>query len=170
MPITYIDRWTVSLWPRYRRSPQRQIADQFRYQRHFPAQESHLEQSHGRQLLWELRARNSTDSIRERWIGDSWIIELVCSGKREDKRFRHVYHLITAMRTSSKALLRLVRQRWVIENKWHWVRDVQLGEDAHRYAERNGVQALALLRTLSLNLLRTNGYPTTHKVVCPVWN
>ncbi|MGL6134259.1 MAG: transposase, partial [Prochlorococcaceae cyanobacterium] len=38
-----------------------------------------------------------------------------------------------------------MRQRWAIENEWHWVRDVQLGEDAHRYAERNGVQALALL-------------------------
>ena len=64
----------------------------------------------------------------------------------------------TTMHTSPKALLRLVRQRWAIENEWHWVRDVQLGEDAHRYAERNGVQTLALLRTLGLNLLRTNGF------------
>jgi len=62
------------------------------------------------------------------------------------------------MRTSPKTLLRLVRQRWAIENEWHWVRDVQLGEDAHRYAERNGVQTLALLRTLGLNPLRTNGF------------
>ncbi len=62
------------------------------------------------------------------------------------------------MRTSSKALLRLVRQRWAIENEWHWVCDVQLGEHAHRYAERNGVQVLALLRTLGLRLLQTNGF------------
>ena len=64
----------------------------------------------------------------------------------------------TTMRTSPKALLRLVRQRWAIENEWHWVRDVQLGEDAHRDAERNGVQTLALLRTMGLNLLRTHGF------------
>jgi hypothetical protein len=50
------------------------------------------------------------------------------------------------------------QQRWAIENEWHWVLDVQLGEDAHRCAERNGFQALALLRTLDLNLLRTNGF------------
>jgi hypothetical protein len=41
-------------------------------------------------------------------------------------------------------------------------RDGQLGEYAHRYAEGhyecNGVQALALLRTLGLNLLRINGF------------
>jgi hypothetical protein len=67
------------------RTLHRQIADQFRYQRHFPVQESHFEQSHGRQVLWELRARNATDAIRERWIGASWIIELVSSGKRDGK-------------------------------------------------------------------------------------
>ncbi len=50
-----------------------------------------------------------------------------------------------------------MRQRWAIENQWHWPRDTQLGEDAHRYSQRNGVQALALLRTLALNLLRGNG-------------
>ena len=44
------------------------------------------------------------------------------------------------------------------ENQWHWPRDTQLGEDAHRYSQRNGVQVSALLRTLALNLLRSNGF------------
>jgi hypothetical protein len=109
-------------------------------------------------VLWELRARNATDVIRERWLGASWIIQLVTSGHRDGKPFRHVHHFITTLRTTPKALLRLVRQRWAIENEWHWPRDTQLGEDAHRYAERNGVQVLALLRTLALNLLRSNGF------------
>jgi hypothetical protein len=45
-----------------------------------------------------------------------------------------------------------------IEYSWHWVRDTQLREDAHRYRERNGVQVLAGLRTVALNLLRLNGF------------
>ncbi|QPN70336.1 hypothetical protein [Synechococcus sp. CBW1108] len=48
----------------------------------------------------------------------------------------------TTLRTCPKALLRLVRQRWAIENQWHWPRDTQLDEDAPRYAQRNGVQVL----------------------------
>jgi hypothetical protein len=44
------------------------------------------------------------------------------------------------------------------KNQWHWPRDTQLGEDAHHYAQRNGVQVLALLRTLALNLLRCNSF------------
>jgi hypothetical protein len=65
---------------------------------------------------------------------------------------------ITSMRTSPNALLRIVHQRWAIENQWHWPRDTQLGEVAHRYTHSNGLQVLALLRTIALNILRWNGF------------
>ena len=135
-----------------------QIASQFYGHRHFPVVISDFEASHGRHVRWQLRARNATDAIRERWVGASWIIELVSSGRRDGEPFHHVHLFITTLRTSSKALLRLVRQRWAIENQWHWPRDTQLGEDAHRYSHRNGVQVLALLRTMAMNLLRWNGF------------
>ena len=43
-----------------------------------------------------------------------------------------------------------VRDRWSIENSWHWPRDTQLKEDAHRYRELNDVQILATLRSLAI--------------------
>ena len=135
-----------------------QIVAQFRGYRHFPVVISDVDAGHGRQVRWTLRARNATDSIRERWVGASWIVELVSTGWRDGKPFHHIHLFITTLRTSPKALLRLIRQRWAIENQWHWPRDTQLGEDAHRYSQRNGVQVLALLRTLALNLLRCNGF------------
>jgi hypothetical protein len=52
----------------------------------------------------------------------------------------------------------LIRQRWSIENEWHWVRDPQLGEDAHRYANRTGAAVFSFLRTVVMNLLRRGGY------------
>jgi len=57
----------------------------------------------------------------------------------------------------SAAGVRVVRNRWSIENSWHWVRDVTLREDAHRYRETNGVQIVAMLRTMAINSLRLNG-------------
>jgi len=50
------------------------------------------------------------------------------------------------------------RQRWSIENEWHWARDAQLGEDAHRYANRTGAAVFSLLRTIAMNLLRLGGH------------
>jgi len=99
----------------------RQIVAQFRGHRHFPVEISDFEAVHGRQVRWDLRASNATEAIRERWSGASWIIELVSTGVPEGNQFRHVHHFITTLRTSPKALLRLVRQRWAIENEWHWV-------------------------------------------------
>ena len=50
------------------------------------------------------------------------------------------------MRRTPEALLRLVRQRWRIQNEWHWARDTQMAGDAHRYANRIGVLMFAFLR------------------------
>ena len=51
-----------------------------------------------------------------------------------------------------------VRDRWSIENAWHWPRDTQLREDAHRYRETNGVQIMVALRSLAMNALRIDGF------------
>jgi hypothetical protein len=69
-----------------------QIVAQFRGHRHFPVEISDFEAGHGRQVRWDLRARNATEAIRERWSGASWIIELVSIGVRDGKPFRYVHH------------------------------------------------------------------------------
>ncbi len=51
-----------------------------------------------------------------------------------------------------------MRDRWPIENSWHWPRDTQLKEDAYRYRETNGVQIMATLRSLAMNTLRLDGF------------
>ena len=66
--------------------------------------------------------------------------------------------LLTSIRTTPDALLRLIRQRWSIQNEWHWARDAQLGEAAHRYANRTGAPVFSFLRTVAMNLLRRGRY------------
>ena len=84
------------------------------------------------------------------------MVELVASGSRDGKPFKARHLFLTSLRTTPEALLQLVRDRWSIEC-WHWVRDTQLHEDAHRY-RGNGAGALASLRTAALNLLRLAGF------------
>jgi len=85
-------------------------------------------------------------------------VELITT-KTTRKGTSSVRHLfIATIRPPPEALLRLIRQRWSIENKWHWVRDTQLGEDAHRYANRIGAPVFSFLRTVVMNLLRRGGY------------
>lgn len=87
-----------------------QIVFQFRGHRHFPVEISDVEAGHGRRVRWQLRARNATEAIHQRWEGANWIIELVSTGRRDGKPFHHIHRFITTLRTSPKALLRLVRR------------------------------------------------------------
>ena len=111
---------------------------------------------HGRNIAWTLRAKQAPEHICEAWIGTSWIVEMTADGVREGKPFRATHLFLTSLRTTPEALLRLVGDRWSIEC-WHWIRDTQLHEDAHRY-RGNGAGAMGTLRTAAMNLLRLAGF------------
>jgi len=81
-------------------------------------------------------------------------VTVTAGGQRTVRR--HLF--LTRIRTTPEALLRLIRQRWSIEHEWHWGRVAQLGEDAHRYANRTGAPVFSFLRTVVMNLLRRGGY------------
>ena len=83
-------------------------------------------------------------------------MEVTATGSRDGKPFQAQHLFLTSLRTTPEALLQLVRDRWSIEG-WHWIRDTQLHEDAHRY-RGNGAGVMATLRTAALNLLRLAGF------------
>ena len=114
------------------------------------------ENSHGRSIRWSLRAKQAPTHIAETWIGTSWIVEVAATGSRNGKPFQATHLFLSSLRTTPEALLQLVRDRWSIEG-WHWIRDTQLHEDAHRY-RGNGAGAMATLRTAALNMLRLAGF------------
>jgi len=89
-------------------------------------------------------------------IGTNWIVDVTAEGTRDGKPFHATHHFLTSLRTTPEALLRQVRDRWSIES-WHWIRDTQLHEDAHRY-RGNGAGAMATLRAAALNMLRLAGF------------
>ena len=134
----------------------RQIRSQFQWKRRIPFLARDHELSHGRDITWTLRAKEAPGHIRSAWVGTSWIVEVVTEGTRDGQPFRATHLFLSSLRTTPEALLQLVRDRWSIEG-WHWIRDTQLHEDAHRY-RGNGAGAMATLRTAALNLLRLKGF------------
>jgi hypothetical protein len=54
-------------------------------------------------------------------------------------------------------LLDFNRNHWSIENKVHWVRDMDFDEDRSRVRKKAGPQVMASLRNLAISMLRMAG-------------
>lgn len=65
-------------------------------------------------------------------------------------------YYISSRELSAVELVWAVRAHWSIENRLHWVLDVNFGEDASSLRKDNAPQNLSLLRKIALNLIRTD--------------
>ena len=108
------------------------ICDRLTYGRKAPWQASKRERKRGRDLNWMLRGMPAPAWVMENWPGSATVLEVRCKGTRDSKPVDETRYYVSSLRTGAEALLQHVRDRWSIENSWHWPRDTQLREDAHR--------------------------------------
>ena len=120
----------------------RLITDRLTYGRRIPWRTSKRDIKRGRDITWTLRAMPAPEWVVEQWPGSATIIAVRSHGIREGKPQDETRYYALSLRTGAKALLQHVRDRWSIENSWHWMRDVPLKEDVHRYLEDSSVAKL----------------------------
>ena len=115
-----------------------------------------VEKDHGR-----LETRRYYQSAALDWFADraKWpglqsvgLVEAIreIGGKRTVERRYYLASLPLGVATFARA----VRGHWGVENKLHWVLDVQMREDQSRARAGYAAENLATLRRLALNLLR----------------
>lgn len=65
-------------------------------------------------------------------------------------------YFISSLAGDAKQMAQAVRSHWAIENSLHWVLDIAFREDESRVRKDHGPQNLAILRQITLNLLKQN--------------
>lgn len=68
------------------------------------------------------------------------------------------YYLSSIASTDAGLFARGIRNHWLIENKLHWVKDVVLNEDNSLIRKDLPAANISLLKTIAMNLMRTNGF------------
>jgi predicted transposase YbfD/YdcC len=94
------------------------------------------------------------------WPGVAQLFQIERTWWEKGQRKQQVRYGITSLPPSSGTparLLQLRRQHWLIENRSHRAKDVNLGEDASLIHTGQGPAVCSVLRNAALNLLRRSG-------------
>ena len=116
-----------------------------------------FEDGHGRTTRRRYFAYDiSSIDETKKWLGLKTAVALETITTRTEKPTQAEWrYYITSHKPNNKQLPDYIRHHWGIENKLHWVLDVNLGEDADKKIERNSAKAFAVLKRIALNIVRT---------------
>ena len=67
---------------------------------------------------------------------------------------RQTRYYISSLMVNAKTMLSYVRNHWSIENKLHWVLDMNFKEDSCRTRIDHGAENFALMRKCAFNLIK----------------
>jgi len=114
------------------------------------------EKNHGRKEVREYRLVTDIDFLsgKNQWTGLNSIGMVTSTRTINEKITTDVRYYITSLDGGIEKFANGVRSHWGIENKLHWILDVQMREDDSRIRKENAPENFSMLRHVALNLLK----------------
>lgn len=114
--------------------------------------------------------RNRID-LPEGWDGIERFAKVRRWGIRKGKRFEEVsFYVLSKPYNSAAYVARAIQEHWSIENKLHWMKDVNMGEDDMSLRQPKTAAILAYLNNASINILNNAGLKPTKKTFAKISN
>jgi len=113
---------------------------------------------HGRDEYRSYYVIHATDGIRQSEEWEDMTTIGMCYSERtyQGKTTEETRYFIGSKKASARYYGKALRNHWGIENNLHWQLDVTFNEDHNRVSNRSGAENLALLRRLTLTLLKAH--------------
>jgi predicted transposase YbfD/YdcC len=90
----------------------------------------------------------------KRWPGLNSIVKVTSHRQIGGDTSQETRYFISSLPPDADRLLRAIRAHWQIETSLHWVLDMSFREDESRVRKDNAAENLAVLRQLTLNLIK----------------
>ena len=140
-----------------------QVKDEFRFAKRTVHSTENIDFGHGR--IETRKCKVITDfqfveNENQKWKDLKCVIEVEClrEFKNSDKpNERAVRYFISSLgQIDPEKTLDYTRAHWGVENKLHWVLDVQFGEDYSRKRYLNAAENYSIIMKVALNMLKND--------------
>ena len=106
------------------------------------------------------------------WVDACSVIRVEHQRQLGEKQITETVFYISSHEPNAPFIAQAIRSYWQVENKVHWVLDVVYREDDCRIRRGNGVENVAIIRPLWINLARL--HPKKDSMHCTLkaaaWN
>jgi len=117
-----------------------------------------IEKNRGRIELREVTVFNAPEYLSKDWKGITSIIKIERTTKRGKKISEETAFFISSAKGNAEYFNRGIRLHWSIENSLHYVKDVTFREDASKIVAGNSPENNSIIRNISINIFRDNGF------------
>lgn len=102
---------------------------------------------------------DNISGIDPEWQGIKRIIKMRRSGLREGKQYKEDHYLVCSLETKNGQLVsEIIRSHWGIENRLHYVKDVNMNEDKSGIKGGHSAENLSIMKNIAINVYRYNGF------------
>ncbi len=91
-------------------------------------------------------------------------IDSIRINKKTMKETKETRYYISSLMSSAKEVAGYVRNHWSIENRLHWVLDMNFKEDSCRTRMNHGAENLAIIRKIAINHIKLKSQPGEKKM------
>jgi len=131
----------------------------------------YYEDKHGYQVNRRVELYVNKVELPKGWNGIERFIKVRRWGTRDGKPFHELSFYVLSKPINSAALAaKAVQGHWSVENKLHWMKDVNLGEDDMSLRQPHAAAILAYLNNVAVNILGQAGLKPTKDTFAKISN
>ena len=112
----------------------------------------------GRKEQRHIEVYQAPQGLDEDWLAIKRVLFVTRSGQRAEGNYHRSGYYISSLEADANCFANGLRGHWLIENNLHYVKDVIANEDGSGIRSIQAAANLSLLKSLTLNLYRHQGY------------